>query len=150
MDCNPVDEIFRYCFGFFIDKTQVPSNAHLKKALGSCFELWEELYNFTLKSYPGAKEEWSFSGDKYGWSFRIKDKKRVLIYLLPRDGFFKAAFVFGQKAYDEILKSNISESIKTDLRNARVYAEGRGLRIEVKNSNYIKDIQTLITIKISN
>lgn len=133
----------------FTDKKIKPSIADLKKALGHTTDAWQVLAEFTHQSYPGAKDEWKFSSEKYGWSFRISDKKRALIYLLPRDKFFKVALVFGQKATDEILKSDISESIKTEIKNARVYAEGRGIRIEVRDKSLTKDIKKLIAIKIS-
>lgn len=94
-------------------------------------------------------DEWNYSGDKYGWGFRIKDKKRAIIYLLPRDRFFKAAFVFGQKATDAIMASRISDTIKSELASARVYAEGRGIRITVSNQSNINDIKELIDIKIA-
>jgi len=118
--------------------------------LGNTFEMWESLERFTLENYPKAKTEWNFSGEKFGWSYRIKDSKRVILYLLPRDNFFKTAFVFGQKATDEILESTISEAIKAELRAAKVYAEGRGIRIEVRDSLNIPAIQNLIKIKIAN
>ena len=88
------------------------------------------------------------SGAKYGWAFRIKYKKRALVYLLPRDGFFKVSFVFGQKATDEIFLSNISETIKTGLKATKVYKEGRGITLEIKGGQLITDIQKLIEIKI--
>lgn len=135
---------------FFADKAKQPTETELKKALNKNFDAWVTLAEFTRKSYPKATEEWKFSGEKYGWNFQLSDKKRTLIYLLPRDGFFKAAFVFGQKATDAILKSNISHSIKEEIRAAKVYGEGRGIRIEVKNKNIINDLKTLITIKIGN
>lgn len=134
----------------FIDKKIIPADAHLKKALGSTYKLWRQLADFTRASYANAAGEWKFSGEKYGWGFRIKDKKRVLIYLLPRDNFFKVGFVFGQKATDEILKSDIAELLKNEIRSAKVYAEGRGIRIEVKDNSLLTDLQKLITIKISN
>ncbi len=87
---------------------------------------------------------------KYGWSFRIKDKKRAIIYFLPREKYFKVAFVFGQKAYDIILESDISDEIKTELSKAKKYAEGRGIRIDVRNEEIISDIQKLIEIKLTN
>jgi hypothetical protein len=135
---------------FFADKAKQPTETELKKALNKNFDAWITLAEFTKKSYPKATEEWKFSGEKYGWNFQISDKKRALIYLLPRDGFFKAAFVFGQKATDAILKSNISDHIKEEIKAAKVYAEGRGIRIEVKNKNILADLKTLITIKIGN
>lgn len=91
----------------FIQKGMKPTKEDLKKELGDTFELWTTLAEFTKKAIPDSFEEWKYSSEKYGWSFRISDKKRVLIYLLPRDNYFKVAFVFGQKATDKILDSNI-------------------------------------------
>jgi hypothetical protein len=71
-----------------------------------------------------------------------------LIYLLPRDKFFKVAFVFGQKATVAIMESTISESIKSELQVAKVYAEARGIRIEIKDESRLVDILNLIEIKI--
>lgn len=134
----------------FIQRALKPTEENLKKALGGTFELWTILAEFTKKSSPDSFEEWKYSSEKYGWSFRINDKKRVLIYLLPRDNFFKVGFVFGQKATDKILDSNFSESIIKEIKLAKVYAEGWGIRIEVKNKSVSKDIKNLIKIKIEN
>ncbi|MBL0154226.1 MAG: DUF3788 domain-containing protein [Chitinophagaceae bacterium] len=133
----------------FTEKEITPSQKDLKKALGSTFPIWQELQEYTKKSYPGAVEEWNFSSPKYGWSFRVKDKKRVILYLLPREQFFKVAMVFGQKATNEILNSNVADMIKQDLQNARVYAEGRGIRIDITDKALTTDIKTLISIKLS-
>ncbi len=135
---------------YFIDKKSIPTTQDLKKTLGVTFSIWESLIDTTKSLYPKALEEWNFPGEKYGWSFRIKDKKRAIIYLLPQDKFFKVSLVFGQKATDAILNSNIADDIKTDLKNTSVYAEGRGIRIDVKNKSVLKDIQELIKIKIAN
>lgn len=132
----------------FIDKNIMPSVNDLKKALGDTFSIWEALAEYAKKAYPKATEEWNFSGPKYGWNFKIKDKKRAILYLLPRAGFFKVAFVFGQKATDVILRSDISEIIKADIQNAKVYAEGRGVRFAVTNDSITEDLKKLITIKL--
>lgn len=134
----------------FIDKNIKPTDYDLEKGLGETFYIWKDLEDFTKKNYPTASCEWNFSGEKFGWSYRIKDNKRVLIYLLPRDKFFKTAFVFGQNATNQIMESDISESIKTELKQAKPYAEGRGIRIEIKDQSNFEDIQKLIKIKISN
>lgn len=133
----------------FTDKNIEPTKNDLKKVLGSTEPYWHELLHFTKNLYPGATEAWHYSGEKYGWSFRSSDKKRVLIYLLPRSGYFKVAFVFGAKATEAILKSTVSEKIRTELSGARAYAEGRGIRIEVKDNSIIGDIKQLLEIKIS-
>lgn len=134
----------------FTNKNEIPTEVELQKALGNTYDYWQTFAEYTKKLYPKAIEEWHFSGDKFGWSFRIKDKKRVIIYLLPRDQFFKVAFVFGQKATDAVLESQISESIKNELQAAKVYAEGRGIRIDIKEAKTTEDILKLIAIKIEN
>lgn len=70
----------------FTDKTITPTSADLEKAIGATYAIWQDLEKFTTATAPFTAAEWNFSGEKFGWSYRIKDKKRVLIYLLPRDG----------------------------------------------------------------
>jgi hypothetical protein len=140
---------FEMYISIFTNTAQKPVIADLMQPLAETFPLWMKIREFVLEKYPTGLEEWNFPGAKYGWSFRIKDKKRAIVYFLPRDGFFKIAFVFGTKAMNEILASDISEIIKTDLQNARVYAEGRGIQIEVKDDSTLNDIKKLIEIKLS-
>lgn len=133
----------------FTDKETTPTTNDLKKALGDTYDIWQSLIKYVKKAYPEASEEWKYASEKFGWSFRISDKKRVLIYLLPRGQFFKVAFVFGNKACDAIFLSDISETLINELKAAKVYAEGRGIRIEVKDTFGVDDIKKLITIKLA-
>jgi hypothetical protein len=134
----------------FMDKTKQPEQKELEAALGNTCSLWNEIRNFTVKQYPKAMEEWSYSGAKYGWGYRIKDKKRAIVYLLPRQDYFKVALVYGQKATDQAIGSNICNEIKEIIKSAPVYAEGRGFRIDVTSKEMINDIKKLIAIKLAN
>ena len=134
----------------FTDKSRVPANDDLVTSLGNTFSYWMALKDFAYEKYPKAIEEWNYPGAKYGWSFRIKDKKRAIIYFLPREKYFLVAFVFGQKATELVLQSDVSNEIKTGLESAKAYAEGRGIRIAVKDEKNLSDIKRLIEIKVSN
>lgn len=134
----------------FTDKAIVPKNEDLVANLGTTYSIWMQIREYVYQQYPNGVEDWNFPGKKYGWSFRIKDKKRAILYFLPRNNYFMVAFVFGQKALDQILETNISETIKNDLLTAKKYAEGRGVRIDVKDETSIPDIQKLIEIKLAN
>ena len=134
----------------FSDKASLPSDEILIEKLDSTYMLWTQIQEYVLERYPNGLCEWNFPGKKYGWSFRIKDKRRAIIYLLPRDKYFKVAFVFGQKATDIILSSDITESIKTELAQAKKQTEGRGIGIEVNDGSKIKDIKKLVDIKLAN
>ncbi|MEZ5198133.1 MAG: DUF3788 domain-containing protein [Bacteroidales bacterium] len=133
----------------FTDKSIIPETDALRQAIGPSYEWWKSIRDYVFEKYPAAVEEWNYPGKKYGWSFRIKDKKRAIVYLLPREAFFKAAFVFGRKAYEEIAGSPVSNDIKKNLEEARVYAEGRGIRIAVTNAKVLEDIKRLIDIKLT-
>ncbi len=135
---------------FFNNKSQCPGEKDLDAVLGPKAEYWKTLRKFTHDFYSKAQEEWIYSGKNYGWSFRIKDRRRVLIYFIPCDGYFKVAFVFGEKAAKEAMSSNISGDIKKLIESAPVYAEGRGFRVDVTGDYLVEDIKKLITIKLAN
>jgi hypothetical protein len=133
----------------FPDKDKMPGEAEVKKVLGKTYLVWQKVCNLVYAKVPGALSEWNFPGVKYGWSFRVKSKKRVIIYFLPRPGFFRVAFVFDNRAYNEIMRSSVSEEIKNSLTSAKVYAEGRGIRIDVTSENVLPDIVQLLDIKLA-
>ncbi|NOT93688.1 DUF3788 family protein [Ferruginibacter sp.] len=60
----------------FFDKATTPTPVALADALGSTYTLWQNICTMVNQKYPAGISEWNFSGVKYGWSFRIKDKKK--------------------------------------------------------------------------
>ena len=132
----------------FNDKNNCPNEAELSASLGNFYFYWNEIKNYVLSKDKPFFEEWKYPGKNYGWSYRIKDKKRVIIYLTPRDSYFSIAFVFGEKAYNYILQTNISQRIKDMLTSAKVYVEGRGIMLDIKKNDDILDVLKLIDIKI--
>lgn len=135
---------------YFTDLAKTPTTDELKIALGDRFSLWMEIRDFVIGKYPLAVEEWHVSVKRFGWGFGIKDKKRAIVYLSPKNGWFIVTFVFGQKATNEIMVSEINADIKTELMNSKVYMEGRVARIEVREPYLIADIKKLVLIKLAN
>jgi hypothetical protein len=134
----------------FPEKDAMPTEEELAGSLDLTYELWKRIQELVLLKYPDGLAEWNYPGKKYGWNYRIKDKKRAIIYLLPRERYFKVAFVFGDKAMKEILDSPVSDFIKDELIQAKKYAEGRGISMDVKHVSIIPDITQLIEIKLRN
>jgi len=133
----------------FMDLTKKPETADLEIPLGNTFPIWNEISDFVFEKYPAAIEDWHVAVKKYGWGFRLKDKKRAIIYLSPRLGFFHVAMVFGQRATDQILNSDISANIKEELINSKAYVEGRVIRLEIHDGTFVNDIKKLVEIKIA-
>jgi hypothetical protein len=134
----------------FDDKSKQPTEQMLAKAIGKQYQLWADIAEYVMEKYPKAVKEWKYPGAKYGWSFRLKDKKRNIIYMGPREDHIMVAFVFGDKAVAEVEASSLPQSIKNALRNAKKYVEGRGIRLEVRTTADIANIKTLVDIKLAN
>ena len=96
------------------------------------------------------REEWKFYGKKGGWVLKTFLKKRNLFFIGIYKGYFRITFVFGEKAFKEIMDSDLSAELKSELEGARKYAEGRGLGIQIDAPAYMEDIKKLIRIKIEN
>lgn len=134
----------------FDDKTQTPDENLLSEKLGPSFQFWQEIRTLVRDNYDNIIEEWKFYGQKYGWQLKTFLKKRNLFFLIPSDSCFRIVFVFGDKAVNEIEKSDVAKNLKNDIMNAKKYAEGRGLPIEVIDNKYLADIKMLIDIKVNN
>ncbi len=134
----------------FTEKKTIPDDAALMNSLGETYNFGQTIANYVHLKYTAATDEWNYPGEKYGWNFRIKDKKRAIVYLLPRGKFFKVVLVFGQKAVDTIMKSQINDTIKTEIESAKAYAEGRSIGIDIKDDTILNDIKELIDIKLAN
>ena len=133
----------------FGDKNNKPNDELLLDKIGKSFKYWVEIQKHVKSNYEKVMNEWKFYGKNYGWQLKTLLNKRNLFFLIPSEASFKIIFIFGDKAVEEIKKSNISDELKSAVVGAKKYAEGRGLSIIVKNKEYIADIITLISIKVS-
>jgi len=134
----------------FKDKRTPPDEAILATILSSNYKNYSELKTSIFHHYSDIREEWKYYGQKYGWQLKIFYKKRNLLFIIPAKSYFKVVFIFGDRAVEEIEKTELSTELKERLRSARKYAEGRGLSIEVKDNTYREDIMKLIEIKRKN
>jgi hypothetical protein len=134
----------------FIDKNVKPDNQMLEQVLGTSYKLWEEIKSLLVNDYCNLDQEWKYYGQKIGWTLKSLYKKRNLFFFTPYEKYFKIAFVFGDKAVAVIEKSDLPLSIIDEIKNARKYVEGRGLRITVKKQSDVKIVLKLTEIKINN
>jgi hypothetical protein len=133
----------------FEDKADMPDDEALAAALGKTHSLWTKIREHLAKEFDPLRPEWKFYSKKYGWTLKVQHKKRTILYLTPLDGGFRIAFVFGDRAVAAVEESTVPETVKEQLRNARKYVEGRGLRIEVKSAKDVKTVKELIHIKMA-
>lgn len=134
----------------FNDKEKKPAAQKLARVLGESNSLWKEIKKHLKAEYGELTEEWKYYGKNYGWTLKTLRKKRNLFFFVPFEGAFNVSFVFGDKAVAAAEKSDLPKDIIKTLKEARKYAEGRGLKIEVKSMVDVENIKKLLTIKVNN
>ena len=132
----------------FTAKETQPDEKMVMEKLGTNYAHLESIRQFIDDEIGATTREWKFYGKKYGWNLKTFLKKRNLFFIIIYDGYFSIGFVFGEKAVKSVLDSDIDPSLKKELEEARKYAEGRGLAIQVDNADCLKDIKQLVRIKV--
>jgi hypothetical protein len=134
----------------FDDKASPPTDRALGRMLGRTNGLWTRLRSDLQDAHGPLDEEWSFAGKNYGWSFRLKQRKRSVVYMTPCRGYFLASFALGEKACRAAHEAGVPSSILAIVDSAPKYAEGRGVRIPVRNQSDVTGVEQLAAVKMAN
>lgn len=132
------------------DKLIEPNDKMLSFDLGNAIIHFKKICDFIEIEYGNLKPEWKYYNKKSGWILKLFNRKRNVLFVIPCNKYFRTAFTFGDKASELIFNSELPEVIKKDLFEARKYAEGRTIQIEVKSKNDLNTILKLIQIKLAN
>ena len=135
---------------FFSDKSIRPDDRKLAEAIGRAYRLWVEIKGHIQAEYGELVEEWKYYGPKSGWILKSLYKKRNLFFFTPCQKYFRIAFVFGNKAVAAIEKSDLPAAMIEEINKAKRYAEGRGLRLEVRTRGDVEHVKKLLAIKMMN
>ncbi len=134
----------------FINKPDKPTNDELTAELGPAKALWDQLIADLAEECDAGIQEWKSYSPKYGWSLRLKHKKRTIVYLSPHRGCFGVAFILGDRAVQAARQSKLPRRVLTIIDEAPRYPEGTGVRLEVKGAKDIAIVKKLATIKMEN
>jgi hypothetical protein len=133
----------------FDDKAKKPRPSDLNKMLGRPATHWENLITHLAAEYPPLDQTWVYGGANWGWSLRLKQKKRAILYLTPRKGFFHAGFALGEKAVKAAHNARLPASLLGAIDSAQKFAEGRAVRLDVKSKKDLQHVQKLAAIKMA-
>ncbi len=134
----------------FDEKSRKPRAAQLADELGRSSVLWTDLREHLASEYRPLTERWMYSGAKWGWSLQLKRKKRTVLYMTPCKRHFLAGFVLGEKAVKAAHQGDLPKSLLDDIDSATKYAEGRGVRIEVRTRSDLESVKRLAAVKMAN
>lgn len=135
-------------FSIFEDKKSKPTQTQLDEALGRSTTHWKALVEHAKSEYAPLVEEWGFSGAKWGWSLRLKQKKRAIVYLTPRAKHFVAGFALGEEAVAALRDEGLPKAVQQVIDEAPRYAEGRGVRLEVRTKRDLEAVKRIAAAKM--
>jgi hypothetical protein len=98
-----------------------------------------------------AGQEWKgICVSKYGWSLRLKQKSRNIVYLGPGERCFMVSFVLSDKALKAAKELHLPKAVADALDAAPRYPEGNGLRYLVHQAADLPAVRKIAAIKIAN
>jgi hypothetical protein len=133
----------------FIGKPKKPTEAELAAALGPAKPVWDQLVADLAEQYDVTGQEWNSYSLKAGWSLRLKRKERTILWVGPCRGSFRVAVILGDKAVQAARQSKLPQRVIKMINEARRYAEGTGIRMEMKKPKDIEIVKQLAAIKLA-
>jgi hypothetical protein len=135
----------------FLGKTSQPTAAELASALGSSAKLWDEFILWMADKQGITVQEWKgIVVKKYGWSLRLKQKARNIVYLGPGIGCFMVAFTLSDKVLAQAKHEHLPQAVQDVLDKAPRYPEGNGVRLIVHCATDLTAIRKIAAIKVAN
>jgi len=133
----------------FIGKPKPPTTAEVATALGDTKALWDRLLAGLADEHNLTVQEWNSYSPKAGWALRLKLKDRNILYLTPCQKCFFVSFALGDKAVAAARQSNLPPGVIKTINEAKRYAEGTGVRLEIGKPNDIEIVKQLAAIKLA-
>jgi hypothetical protein len=134
----------------FIGKPDTPTEDELRAELGPSKALWDQLVAELADEHRVATQEWNSYSRKAGWALRLKRGERTIVYFSPCRGCFRASFALGDKAVKAAHQSGLPPRVIKIIDDAKRYAEGTAVRIDVKTPKDLVIVKKLAAVKLDN
>ena len=135
--------------GVFLDKATRPTDLAVAAAIGSGFPLWVALRSAVAEAFDPVDEEWTFSGKRYGWSMRLKQRDRPIVYLTPLAAGFRASLAVPERAIEAALAADLPPAVRSVVAEAPSYPEGRAVRLLVSSDEDVASLVALARIRMA-
>jgi hypothetical protein len=132
----------------FGDKAAPPDDKAVAATLGAAHPQWQAVRQSLREMCDPYSEVWGFTAASTGWGLRARQGDRVVAYLTPREGEFLASFALGEQAFAAARASGLPDTALAVLDGARRYAEGRAVRITVRDEADVVVVLKLAAAKL--
>jgi hypothetical protein len=135
--------------GAFTTKEVVPDDAAVEAAIGPRHERWVALRKALADAFDPVAEAWTFSGKRYGWSLRVSQHDRPIVYLTPLPGRFRANLALPERAVEAALAADLPPAVRAVVAAAPIHAEGRAIRLLVTSDDDLRGVLALARIRMT-
>lgn len=134
----------------FLGKRDQPTDAEIDAVLGPAASLWAGIIQQVTTDAGKVTQEWQgIHVNKYGWSLRLRQSGRNIVYLIPCNGCFRVGFSLNDKAVKAAKAARLPQKVADALAAAPHYHEGTGLRVTVYEDGDLAAIRKLTQIKLA-
>lgn len=129
----------------------VPSYEDIKQYIGEGESIWSDLLLYIEKAYQvQPKMTYSKCSAQPGWNIKYQKGSKSLCTLYPMKGFFIALVVVGAKEEEEVERAlgTFTPYVQGLYRKTSFSCGGRWLMIEAKDKSVLKDIKSLMAIRV--
>ncbi len=133
----------------FLDRASPPSDRELLRVLGRGALLWGRLLEELGAAHAPLKHSWSYSGTSHGWLLKLQHRGKTLCYLIPCSGFLVASFALRERAHAAALAHKWPAGVARALENAPSFAEGRGVKLELRAKGDLAAALKLVALKLA-
>jgi Protein of unknown function (DUF3788) len=131
----------------FADKADQPTDRDLRSVLGKSYTAWIRMIKLVSDRIAPISQVWGFTSASTGWGLRLKRNERIILYMTPREDHFLVSFALGEKAIVAAQAHKLPAAVLKAIKSAPKYAEGRGVRLEVRQTREVPALATLAEIK---
>lgn len=124
--------------------TRPPSARELASLLGKSHDAFKAL----TERGATVTSEWKRRDDTSPWVLKVTQGDRTLFYATPKPGAFEATVLLGPRATQAALGGRVAKKLHAAIKAARVYAEGRPVRVIVKNAADAAGVEQLLAVKL--
>ena len=122
-----------------------PTTRELTTLLGKSYDAFRAL----TQRGAGVTSEWKRYSKKSPWVLKVSQGDRTLLYATPTVDAFEATVVLGERASKAALAGRVAKKLHPSIRAARLYVEGRPVRIVVKGHADLAGVEQLVAVKLN-
>jgi hypothetical protein len=134
----------------FVDFPHPPGRSDIRQVLGRSAAAGDELRTRISKHFGNVTEDWAVPARKYGWSLRLRLRKRTIIHLSPRAKHFIAASILGERATAAVRGSELAPEVIAPVEQATRYKEGRVIRLKIRIKRETEVVEAPARIRMAN